>query len=156
MNWFSYLTCYFSSLLLLTSHDVQMSQFELFRAQGEIVLTINVEQADLFRSWKGFQTMSLKEQKAEVNDYLQHKTSWTINETSFSICDYSLVQDEGHFLIQGYFENVPLKIEQIYFSNEFLMEEIYGHLNIVHFKLNQQLRSFRMDKSRQKITVKFN
>ena len=156
MNWFSHLICYFSSFLLLTNHDVQMSQFELSRSGIDLVLTINVEKANFFRSLKNFQTMILKEQKAEVNDYLQRKTLWIINESSHYICNYSLVQDKSHFLIQGYFENVPQKIDQIYFKNEFLTEEIYGHLNIVHFRLNQQLRSFKMDKSRKKITVKFN
>ena len=156
MNWFSHLICYFSSFLLLTNHDVQMSQFELSRSGIDLVLTINVEKANFFHSLKNFQTMILKEQKAEVNDYLQRKTLWIINESSHYICNYSLVQDKSHFLIQGYFENVPQKIDQIYFKNEFLTEEIYGHLNIVHFRLNQQLRSFKMDKSRKKITVKFN
>ena len=156
MNWFSHLICYFSSFLLLTNHDVQMSQFELSRSGIDLVLTINVEKANFFRSLKNFQTMILKEQKAEVNDYLQRKTLWIINESSHYICNYSLVQDKDHFLIQGYFENMPQKIDQIYFKNEFLTEEIYGHLNIVHFRLNQQLRSFKMDKSREKITVEFN
>jgi hypothetical protein len=133
-----------------------MSQFELSRSGIDLVLTINVEKANFFRSLKNFQTMILKEQKAEVNDYLQRKTLWIINESSHYICNYSLVQDKGHFLIQGYFENMPQKIDQIYFKNEFLTEEIYGHLNIVHFRLNQQLRSFKMDKSREKITVEFN
>ena len=155
MNCFFLLLFNFSFSSLSTSHDVQMTQFELFQSQEELVLTIQVERTDLYRSWEGFEKRVYDSQIAELNDYLQRKTQWVINETSFSICDYMIFQDEEHFIIRGYFENVPQKINKIDFSNEFLIEEINEQLNIIHLSINQKLRSFRMDKNRTVIHLEF-
>jgi hypothetical protein len=156
MSWFTIWPLSFSFLFWTTSHDVQLSQFDLSQSGTALVLNIKVEQIDLFRSLKDFESMTSTQKKAEINDYLQHKTSWSINSTSFSICDYTYTIKAGHFFIQGYLENVPKKIKQIRFVNEFLTEEIAGHLNIIHFNLGPQLRSFKMDENRQEITVAFN
>lgn len=155
MNCFFLLLFNFSLFSLSASHDVQMTQFELFQLQEELVLTIQVERKDLYRSWEGFEKRVYDSQIAELNDYLQRKTQWVINETSFSICDYMIFQDEEHFIIRGYFENVPPEIYKVDFWNEFLIEEINGQLSIIHLSINEKFRSFKMDKNRIVIHVDY-
>jgi len=65
----------------------------------------------------------------------------------------SFLQKEGHFLIEGHIENGYKGVESLSFINEFLVDEVLNHVNIIHFRLNEQLRSFKMDKNRQKISL---
>jgi hypothetical protein len=140
----------------MTNHDVQFTQFEISQNNREIIVTINVEKIDLFNSLRNFEIMTSAQRKTEINDYLQRKTFWKINKTPFSVCDYSFIQKKNHFIIKGYIENIPEEIKHIYFMNAFLNEEIFGQLNIIHFNLNHQLRSFKMNANRQEITLEYN
>ena len=155
MNCFASLLLLFALLSGKTNHDVQMTQFELSQQKGTLALTIKVEKMDFFRSWKGFEFLAMNQQKAIINDYLQHNTFWSFNGLPFSLCTYEIQEDNEHFFIRANFENAPLKIVQVRFRNRFLIEEIKGHLNIIHINLNEQRRSFKMDKKRQVITLEY-
>lgn len=140
---------------MATSHEVELSQFELYRNQDELALRIDVEQTDFINLWKGFKDLSFDEKTAKINDYLQRKTAWKFNSISFSICNYTFIEKERHFIIMGVFDEAPKKIKKVHLTNEFLIDEIYNHMNIIHFNLNKRFRSFKMDKDRQEIKVTF-
>jgi hypothetical protein len=136
-------------------HDVQFAQFELSQTDQSFALKITVEEKALFTLSKDFARMDSFEQLAEINDYLQLTTQWVINDEPLVVCDYTFLLKEGHFLIEGHSENAHKEVESLSFINEFLIDEIPNHMNIIHFNLNEQLRSFKMDKSRQKISLVF-
>ena len=134
-------------------HDVQFAQFELSQTKQSLVIKITVEENALFTVWKDFNRMDSFEQHAQINDYVQRTTHWGINNEPLVVCDYTFLQKEGHFLIEGHIENGYKGVESLSFINEFLVDEVLNHVNIIHFRLNEQLRSFKMDKNRQKISL---
>lgn len=140
---------------LWTNHEVQLTAFELTQEKQQLRLTISIEQTDLFTYWDNFESMSTAQQKAQLNDYLQQTTQWWINDSSFSICDYHFQRKEGHLLLTGYFSTPPATIQHIRLKNQFLVDRLNDHLNIIHFKFNNRLRSFRMDQQRQQLVVDF-
>ena len=71
------------------------------------------------------------------------------------VCNYTFLQKEGHFLIQAHIKNASKEVESLSLINTFLVDEIMNHVNIIHFRINEQLRSFKMDKNRQKISLVF-
>lgn len=134
-------------------HDVQFAQFELSQTKQSLVIKITVEEKAIFTVWNDFNRMDSFEQLAQINDYLQRTTQWVINDEPLVFCDYTFLLKEGHFLIEGHIENGRKEVNSLFFINEFLIDEILNHMNIIHFRLNEQLRSFKMDKNRQKISL---
>lgn len=143
----------FFFLLWNNFHDVQFAQFELSQTKQSLVIKIIVDEKAIFTVWKDFSRIDSFEQLAQINDYLQRKTQWVINDEPQVVCDYTFLLKEGHFLIEGHIENGPKEVDSLSFINEFLIDEIINHVNIIHFRLNEQLRSFKMDKNRQKISL---
>ena len=134
-------------------HDVQVAQFELSQNKQSLVLKIEVESKDIFRALTDLEDLPLYQQNAEINDYLQRTTQWFINDEPLAICNYTFLVVDGHFLIESRVKNTYSTIKHVFFVNEFLLDEIPDHMNIIHFRLKEQLRSFKMDKSRQKISL---
>ena len=136
-------------------HDVQFAQFELSQTNQSLTLRIRVEEKTLLTIWKDFVPMESYEQVAKINDYIQLTTQWFINDERLKVCDYTFLQKEGHFLIQAHIKNASKEVESLSLINTFLVDEIMNHVNIIHFRINEQLRSFKMDKNRQKISLVF-
>ena len=82
---FQLLLCF---LALNTIHEVEMTSFELSKVDSALVVTIKVNHADIRRAWKYFERNDPAHQKAILNDYLQVKTQWKLNQRNVSICNY--------------------------------------------------------------------
>lgn len=153
-----YLITYWLTLfhIPLNSHEVQLARFELSQSEGgQLALEVFVEKHDLYSSWSNFELLDINTKKAVLNDYLATHTQWWFNQKEYTICSYILSMDTNHFTLRGSFENPPPSIHSIELHNQFLLQEIPDHLNIIHVKLHQKLRSFRMDKKRQNITLEY-
>jgi len=149
---FHLLLCF---LALNTIHEVEMTSFELSKVDSALVVTIKVNRADIRRAWKDFERNDSAHQKAILDDYLQVKTQWKLNQRNVSICNYVYFDRGEHLIIKGYSTLEIQKIDRIDFINTFLVEELSNHLNIVHLDLNQRLRSFKMNKNRTVIKAEY-
>ena len=143
------------SLLPLNSHEVQLARFELTQVNGQLKLEIFVEKEDMNAFQYDFTKFQLNEKIAFVNDYIATHTEWYFNQQLYIICNYNYTSDSHHLSLVGHFNEAPENIKSIQVNNRLLIQEIPGHLNIIHVKLNEKLRSFRMDKQRQKITINY-
>lgn len=142
-------------LFPLNSHEVQLARFELTQANGQLKLDIFVEKEDMNALKNNFTKLQLNEKMAFVNDYIASHTEWYFNQQLYIICNYNYTSDSRHLRLAGHFNEAPENIKRIQVNNRFLIQEIPGHLNIIHLKLDEKLRSFRMDKQRQKITINY-
>ena len=137
------------------SHEVQLARFELAPMEGHLRLEIFVEKEDLNACWANFGELFTDEKKAVLSDYIATHTAWFLNDKPYDICSYNLSSDVNHLMLYGYFNTPPDNIQNIQLNNRFLIQEIPNHINIIHLKLHQRLRSFRMDNKRQKITIEY-
>lgn len=142
-------------LFSLNSHEVQLARFELTQKNGQLKLEIFVEKEDMNASQNDFNKLPLNKKKAFLNDYIASHTEWYFNQKPYTICNYNYTSDSHHLTLIGYFREAPENVQSIQINNRLLIQEIPGHLNIIHVKLNEKLRSFRMDKQRQKITINY-
>lgn len=142
-------------LFLLNSHEVQLARFELTQNDGQLKLEIFIEKDDINACQNDFNKLPLNEKKAFLNDYITSHTEWYFNQNPYTICNYNYTSDSHHLTLIGYFSEAPENIQSIQVNNRLLIQEIPGHLNIIHVKLDEKLRSFRMDKQRQKITINY-
>ena len=143
-------------LSLNTIHEVEMTSFTLSKVDRELQVTIKVNRADIHRAWKDFDRYDAAHQKAILDDYLQVKTQWKVNQRSLILCDYTYIDRGEHVIIKGYSEFKAQQINRIDLMNVFLVEELKNHLNIVHINLNKRLRSFKMKNNRTKIQAVYN
>lgn len=142
-------------LFSLNSHEVQLARFELTQNDGQLKLEIFIEKDDINACQNDFNKLPLNEKKAFLNDYITSHTEWYFNQKPYTICNYNYTSDSHHLTLIGYFREAPENVQSIQVNNRLLIQEIPGHLNIIHVKLDEKLRSFRMDKQRQKITINY-
>lgn len=152
---FSILYLFTLFIFPLNSHEVQLARFELTQKNGHLKLEIFVEIKDLNACKNNFSELHLNEKTAFLNDYIANQTEWYFNNQRKTICAYTYTSDLNHLKLVGYFNQVPKNIQSIQVNNRLLIQEIPDHLNIVHINLYEKLRSFRMDKQRQKITINY-
>ena len=142
-------------LALNTIHKVEMTSFELSKVDNALIVTIKVNRADIRKAWKGFESKDSAHQKAILDDYLQVKTQWKLNQCNMSMCNYVYFDRGEHLIIKSYSTFKIQEIDRIDFINTFFVEELSNHLNIVHLDLNQRLRSFKMNKNRTVIKAEY-
>ena len=145
----------FLFLFPFNSHEVQLARFELTQNDGQLKLEIFIEKDDMNACQNDFNKLPIDEKKAFLNDYIASNTEWYFNQKPNTICNYNYTSDSHHLTLVGYFSEAPENIQSIQVNNRLLIQEIPGHLNIIHVKLDEKLRSFRMDKQRQKITINY-
>ena len=145
----------FLFLFPFNSHEVQLARFELTQKNGQLKLEIFVEKEDMNACQNDFNELPLNEKTAFLNDYIASHTEWYFNQKPYTICNYNYTSDSHHLTLVGYFSEAPENIQSIQVNNRLLIQEIPDHLNIIHVKLDEKLRSFRMDKQRQKITINY-
>ena len=143
------------SLFPLNSHEVQLARFELTQKKGQLKLEIFVDKEDMNACQNDFNKLYLNEKKAFLNDYIASHTEWYFNQKLYTICNYNYTSDSHHLTLVGYFSEAPENIQSIQVNNRLLIQEIPGHLNIIHVKFGEKLRSFRMDKQRRKISINY-
>ena len=108
-------------LSLSTIHEVEMTSFALSKVNRELQVTIKVNRADIQKAWKDFERYDAAHQKAILDDYLQVKTQWKVNQRNLSICDYTYFTRGEHQIIKGYSEFEAQQTNRIDLMNVFLV-----------------------------------
>ena len=139
-------------------HDIRMAIFEISESSEGLTLKISIDKNDFYASLeKEFGSTFTANKLEELSwIYLSKKLDIEINEIKVFF-------DSGETTIDTY--NIHMtttlnpKIDQvteIKMTNTCLIDSIEGHDNIMKLKLNNRVRSFRLNKKRTSTIASYN
>lgn len=138
------------SLLMLPTHDIQVSFFKLYKQQEVLVLEIHSELDDFV------QAIGITQE--EINPGLLTKFVHQYFEIRLDDQEYQIVVDHfeitaKHIDIKARVVDAPDLIHHIDIKNTYLLD-IEDQSNIIEIRIHDQERDFLMDQNRTQIQIK--
>jgi len=139
-------------------HDIAMAVFNIELNDKLLTLNIKLDKEDLegLLSVDTENEIDLTHEVSLVQEYVDKNFYLLTNDLKVNFRVESISKNDYFYHVKmisiNQFEEV---ISSFQLKNTCLVETVNGHSNIINFKLNEQSRSFRMHKGRQRIEVQF-
>lgn len=138
-------------------HDIKMAIFEIYETDSGLAMTVSVDREDFYETLAREFPVKVKTHKIEdlAFLYLDSKTAITVNGecTSFEIHEIEFGELNIH--LTGSLNLKVDDVKEIRVTNTCMIEIFEGHDNIMKLKLNDRIRSFRLNSKRTSTIAKY-
>lgn len=145
-----------AAMLLSTSlpaHDIHMAVFNLSHEADTLKLIATFDKHDLLNNTLH---TSAEDEKLldKINAYIGEQMQIKINDRD---CAFAFDKVETSPLVLSVYAQAPFgeSPKEILIQNSCMLAEVPRQENVFHFIMHGKTRSFRMDESRQEITVNY-
>ena len=131
-------------------HDIRMAIFEISENTTGLTIDISLDRADFLACLeKEFLSEFSEENMKELSwTYLRRKLKIEIDEIEIAYDNEELTMNRNIIHLSANLKFNNHSIKQVKLTNTCFVDIIEGHDNIMKLKLNDRLRSFRLNKKR--------
>lgn len=142
--------------MTLLGHDSKIALFDLFKENNSLELSMRLDLDDLAIALAISPDFEPCEYAPQISDYILDRLKIKINDKAIDICISEQTKDEHYLEIKASLGITEYGIKQIDVWNTCLIDNIEDHSNIVHARIREKTRSFRMNKDRTSISIIYN
>jgi hypothetical protein len=153
-------------LLIITvnsayAHDIHSALFQLSAADNVCFIDIRLDRIDLENAIDkecgiSIQTLSTESKNTLIKQYILDRFWMNFDNKSVTYRLGSFTLDQDYISIRGVIDDFdmsnPKKIDVF---NTCLIDKVKKHNNLIHVNLNDQVRSFRLNKNRTQTTIAY-